>query len=333
MKIELCKNYWSALYLFFLLLFSCGITFSSSKELNGSYDDKRPHHWPEPFKRIEITSAMDSAQQAAWFYSTTALKQMPLLISLHSWSGDYQQEDPLAKMALNENWNYIHPDFRGHNGTIKACCSPYALNDIDQAIDFAIQNGHVDSSRIYVVGSSGGGYAALAVYMKSRHPINTISSWVPISDLVAWYNDLTTQGGSHYASDIIKCTGSENNILNLTEARNRSPIYWDAPHRGTILDIYTGINDGIVSGSVPITQSIYFYNKIVKDLGATDPKDLVHDEAINYLLKHRMPFGDYGKLGVRKVCLKKKYKNISLVVFDGNHEMLESVAFSSFLEE
>lgn len=314
-------------------LFSCGTASSSddkdadSKESVIPFDDERPHHWPEPFQRVEITSTLDSTQQSAWYYGTTETKPMPLLVFLHSWSGDYQQRDTLAIMAVKENWNYIHPDFRGPNKTIKACCSDYALEDIDQSIDYVMQNSRVDHSRIFVIGSSGGGYAALATYMKSRHPIHTISAWVPISDLEAWYHESVIRKNK-YADDILKCTGSETGNLNIAEAHKRSPIFWETPERSTLLNIYTGVNDGI-EGSVPITQSINFYNKIVKDLGATDPKHLVDDKNVRYLLEHRKPLGDFGELQGRSVCLKKNYKNISLVVFDGGHEMLETTAFNS----
>lgn len=291
------------------------------------YDDTRPGQWPQPFELVKIPSDLDTNIQKAWFYSTTDPGPKPLVISLHTWSGDYNQKDTLAVMAVNENWNYIHPDFRGPNWSPKACCSKYALRDIDQAIDYAIAHANVDTSHIYVIGVSGGGYAALAVYMRSRHRIHTISAWVPISDLEVWYHQSAIRG-NNYARHILKCTNSEEETLNEEAARKRSPLYWDTPQRNTKLYIQAGVYDGI-QGSVPITQSINFYNKLARDKGENDPDKIVSAEEIVWLLEHRKPIKDVGEIGDRAICLQKNFKNISLVIFEGNHEMLPEVAWQS----
>ena len=295
------------------------------------FDDIRPGHWPEPFELVQIPSSLDENVQKAWFFPTPESEPQPLLISLHTWSGDYNQKDTLATMAIDENWNYIHPDFRGPNWTQKACCSSYVLDDIDQAIDFALENGNVDTSRIYVNGVSGGGYAALAVYMRSRHTLKSISAWVPISDLSAWY-DQSVERGNKYADHIKKCTGSSIEELNRHEARERSPMFWETPKRNTSLQIYTGVHDG-VQGSVPITQSIRFYNKLVRDKKVDDPEKLVPSDEVDFLLRNRIPVADFGKIGERTICLEKKIDNISLIIFDGGHEMLPEVAFETLFAE
>lgn len=335
-------------YLFFIFILSLLTACVNTKSVSESaidknetiipYDDTRPGHWPEPFVQVNIPSTLDSVVQKAWFYAAEDnSRPRPLLISLHTWSGDYNQKDTLAMMALEQGWNYIHPDFRGPNWTPKACCSDYALEDIDQAIDFAIAHGNVDTSRIYVNGVSGGGYAALAVYMRSRHPIHTISAWVPISDLGAWYGQSVVRGNP-YAGHIVDCTGSAGNKLDTMKADERSPLFWETPRRETRLHIYAGVYDGI-QGSVPITQSINFYNKLVTDLGTDNSSDselrgikganLVHPKEILYLLEHRKPMKNEGLIGDRKICLQKQFENISLVIFEGAHEMLSEVAFST----
>lgn len=288
------------------------------------YDDTRPGHWPEPFQMVQFPSPLDGEMQHAWYLAAEGTEPRPLLVSLHTWSGDYNQKDTLAQMAAANNWNYIHPNFRGPNWTPKACCSRYALEDIDRAIDFAIERGAVDRSRIYVNGVSGGGYAALAVYMRSRHPVRSISAWVPISDLTTWYEQSVIRS-ANYANHILDCTGSENGELDVDEARARSPLYWETPRRETRLSIFAGVYDGI-QGSVPITHSINFYNKVVRDLGEPTEEATVSDAEKAWLLEHRKPIDPGEKIGDRYVCLRKRFQSIELVIFEGNHEMLVDVA-------
>jgi len=122
--------------------------------------------------------------------ATQTVDLEPLIVSLHTWSGDYSQNDPLAEMARKEGWNYIHPDFRGPNRTRDACLSKKAITDIDDAVQYAKDNGNgnVDMNNIFIVGASGGGYATLGSYLKISHQIKAFLSWVPISDLSAWFH-------------------------------------------------------------------------------------------------------------------------------------------------
>ena len=126
------------------------------------FDDSRQTKWDADFKVVELKSSLDNSLQKAYFFKSKSAAPKPLVVSLHSWSGNYEQKDELAALSKTKDLNYIHPDFRGVNWTKDACCSDLALADIDDAIDFAIKNSNVDLSRIYVIGSSGGGYATLA---------------------------------------------------------------------------------------------------------------------------------------------------------------------------
>jgi hypothetical protein len=255
------------------------------------------------------------------------------VVSLHSWSGNYEQKDELAALSKTKDLNYIHPDFRGVNWTKDACCSDLALADIDDAIDFAIKNSNVDLSRIYVIGSSGGGYATLATFMKSKHLIRRFSAWVPISDLPAWYAESKIMG-TKYAENILDCTSSKDS-LNMEIAIKKSPIYWKTPVEKlntTEFQIYAGVYDGI-QGSVPITHSINFYNKILKDKQVIDSSIYVSDSEKLYLLEYRKALGEFGSIAGRKVFLKKQSGNLGLTIFEGNHEMLTNYAFNELIRE
>ncbi len=311
-----------------------GFSFLLMPGLQANLVKAQPASWSDDFKRVEIPSAVDGKIQMAYLYGSKASGPAPLIVNLHTWSGDFTQEDPLSELCRSRDLNYIHPDFRGVNNTINACCSDLAISDIDESIRYAIENANVDTSRIYVIGYSGGGYAALAAFMKSTHRIRKFSAWVPISDLIAWYEESSIRGNK-YAGDILDCTGSQDSMLNMDIARQRSPIFWETPS-GKLdhsnLYIYTGIYDGI-QGSVPITQAINFYNKVLSDLSVNDPSKFVSDHEKLLLLEYRKSLGNFGKIAEREVILKKEYQNIKLLIFEGNHEILPEYALNELLIE
>ncbi|MEN8229316.1 MAG: prolyl oligopeptidase family serine peptidase [Bacteroidota bacterium] len=319
-----------------ILKFSCYLFLGwATFELSGQQvTGESEGSWSNDFKVVEIRSAMDNHIQKAYFYASTAADPAPLIVSLHTWSGDYTQNDTLSWLCVDKGLNYIHPDFRGRNNTKNACCSDLAINDIDEAIAYAIENANVDTSRIYVVGTSGGGYATLSAFMKSKQRVRKFSAWVPISDLIAWYHESSIRQNK-YDEDILGCTESKGSILNLSIARAKSPIYWDTPVSKldySELNIYTGIYDGI-QGSVPITQSINFYNKLLSDLSVADSSKFVSDHEKLQLLEFRRPLGDFGQIGDRAIFLKKEHRNIKLVVFEGNHEGLPEYTLNELCSE
>lgn len=297
------------------------------------FDDTRQAKWSKDFEIVEIKSSKDNSLQKSYFYKSKSNEPKPLIVSLHTWSGYYNQNDDLAEICKQKDLNYIHPDFRGANLTIDACCSELVLTDIDDAISYAIKNSNVDPTKIYVIGVSGGGYATLSTFMKSKHNIKKFSAWASITDLIAWYNESKIRN-NNYAENILDCTGSENG-LNIETAKLKSPIYWNTPTEkleNSKLTIYAGTYDGI-QGSVPITHSMNFYNKVLTDMKVSDSLSYVSTTDKLNLLEKREPLGEFGNIAERKIYLKKDFENISLIIFKGNHEMLTEFALNELLEE
>lgn len=288
------------------------------------WDNNNAEDWNEAFSIVKIRSSVDDTEQSAYFLKAGSGGPKPLVVSLHSWSGDYSQKDALAPMLKDAGWNYIHPNFRGPNWTQDACLSEKAIADIEDAIQYAIDNGIVDMKNIFVVGVSGGGYATLGTYLSTRHSVRSFYSWAPISDLSAWYHQLSNRK-SKYAKDILKCT-SDSTALDEKEARLRSPLFWDVPKKPKgRLEIYAGINDGF-TGSVPISHSILFYNHIAKHLGRQN--NLVEqNELIALLTRGVNGSNELGSLGKRKIYYRRDIDSLSLVIFDGGHEMLPKYCF------
>lgn len=280
--------------------------------------------WPLPFQQVQIKSTMDNHLQQAWYYESTGNPLQPLIISLHTWSGDYNQEDPLAREALLRNWNYIHPDFRGANNKPEACGSPLVIADIEDAIRFAIQKGKVDTHNIHIIGVSGGGYTALLAYMKIRYPVKSFSAWVPISDLRSWYWESRGRKAK-YADDVEK-VAMKNGAMDWPDLDSRSPIHLLYPaslRKNAELHIYAGVHDGY-TGSVPISQSMQFYNKIAAAIYPTRKHLLITETLQQSLLAKRInPAADSTlKLNDRQIHLFRKTDRISITLFEGGHEML-----------
>lgn len=288
--------------------------------------------WPEGFREVAIPT-VDGGVQMAYYRPSSRSTPQPLVVVLHTWSGDYrQQSNSLADQVTARDWHYIHPGFRGPNRHPEACCSDLVIADIDAAIDYAIAQGSVDPERIYVTGASGGGYATLCYFMKGVHTAASYAAWVPISDLEAWHAE-TAARGLRYAEEVRQCTGS-GSTLDVAEARRRSPLHMATPTdrlRETRLRLFAGIRDGY-DGSVPITHSLLFYNKVLTDLGVSAPASIISDDDIRRLLTLTVPQGVQGQIGGRAVLYDRRHETLRVTIFDGDHEMLDAVALDVLAE-
>lgn len=284
---------------------------------------------PTFLKKDSIQSTLDKNTQVFYYDKSTASKPQPLVVELHSWSNTIDsQKDILVEQAHAKNWNYILPNFRGINNHIKACCSEFVIADIDEAIDWALKNMNVNPKKIYVVGNSGGGYATMAMYMKSRHKIRAFSAWSSISDLATWYEE-SVERKNKYAAEIIQCT-SPNGVFDDQKARERSPLFWETPlkkRKKSYLQIYAGIHDGY-TGSVPISHSIKFYNKLLIDNEETDNARYVSaEDAATMLNTQSFPTKkNIKKIDNRIILYQKSSRKIKLTIFEGTHEILRNVA-------
>lgn len=293
-----------------------------------AWDNTGNKSWPGGFQQAEIKSSVDGVLQKVWFYKTSKTSDQPLIISLHTWSGDYNQGDPLAKEILLRDWNYIHPDFRGPNNNPDACGSRLVISDLQDAITFAVKQGNVDTTNVHIVGVSGGGYAALLAYMKINYPVKSFNAWVPISNLSDWYWESKGRNAK-YATDLEQ-VAMKDGLMNWKELDSRSPIRLPFPgnkRKNASLHIYAGVHDGY-TGSVPISHSILFYNKIASALYPGQQDKLVADNMLMELLARQLnPYANTKlTLSGREIHLLKQFSNLSLTIFEGGHEMLVSPA-------
>jgi len=285
--------------------------------------------WPAEVNEIKYISSADSSLQPALFYAPkTKQEAVPLLVALHTWSGDYKQSTsvPYAKWCIEKGWVFIHPNFRGPNKNKEATGSEPVVADIVSAVDYAKAHAKVDSSRIYLVGASGGGYTSLLMAGRAPHIWAAVSAWVPIVDLNAWYYECR-QAGRRYAGDIVKSCGGApgtSGAVDLEYAK-RSPITYLEKAKGLPLDINAGIKDGH-TGSVPVSHSFTAFNLVALE------KDRICEEDIKYFvekaevppnLKQDVTDPAYGqKLPLFRRCSGRA----RLTIFDGGHEIIHTAA-------
>ena len=305
-----------------------------------AWDNTAESQWNSRFQKVEIPSSVDGKIQHAYLYTSKSVTPKPLIISLHTWSGDFTQDDPIANEITARDWNYIHPDFRGANNKPSAMGSPLVIADIEDAIQFALKKTNADPEDVHIVGVSGGGMATLIAFMNIKFPVKSFSAWAPISDIEAWYWESVGRK-QKYAGDMLKAV-SKDSLFNEQEARHRSPLFQKFPQalrKNAKLYIYEGIHDGY-TGSVPITHSINMYNRLVGELKYTTTNtdqimsmaakdtDLVSEkEIINLITKRINPaYNKTETLYGRNIYLTRAYQNIQLTIFEGGHEQLPQAA-------
>ena len=311
----------------FLLILNI-MVFIFIQETRGQINDTAHSNQQYPFIYVEIKSKADNHLQPAIFHQSKSKQNSPLIVYLHSWSADYTQGADLARKVARLDWNYISPDFRGPNDKPEACGSPLVISDIEDAIDYALQNARVNKKQIHIIGGSGGAYATLLSYMKIKHKVNSFSAWNPITNLVDWYYE--SIGRKRIYSDHIFAATSSKESLNTEEAMRRSPVFMDYPgkiRKDARLFIYHGIHDGY-EGQVPVTHSLNFYNELIKKIDPEEKQALIPEKDYMDLLVKRCFPGTISAnelIGDRKVHYRRTYNNIQILIFEGKHEMLNDV--------
>ena len=313
----MCKFLFSWLWVIFS--FIVPLLFSSAE--NG---------YPELVTAVEIKSTADEVIQNALFYDPKSEHAVPLLVALHTWSSDWKNPHnvPLAKGCIERGWAFIHPDFRGPNKRPEACGSDLAVADIIDAVNWVKKKISIDTSRIYLAGVSGGGHMALQMAGRAPDIWAGVSSWVPITDCVAWHRECV-KSGRRYFKDLEKsCGGKPGDNPQVNEQyKKRSPLTWLHMASKVPLDINAGITDGH-TGSVPISHSLKAFNLL-----AEAPDKITEDE-INYFtnkskvpksLQSAAPDSSYGE---NNQPLWRAQSNLARVtIFNGGHEMIPSAIF------
>ena len=292
--------------------------------------------WPfllqaQDIREIEYPTTADNTLQRALFFDPNPEQPVPLVVALHTWSGDYRQRHykAIEEWVREKGWLLIHPDFRGPARRPEATGSELVVKDIVSAVDYARKTSRVDEKAIFCVGVSGGGYHALV--MAGKHPElwAGVSAWASISDLKAWYEECT-RSGRRYANDVVQSCGGKpgDSAMVDTEYVRRSPVSYLREAKGKVpLQIATGITDGH-SGSVPISHSLLAFNEVAEQ------EDRVPSETVRIMTeKAEVPPGlQTSRLdesfGAKRPLFERSSATATVTIFKGGHEIIQPAAIA-----
>lgn len=282
-----------------------------------------PKGWQPEINEIRIHSTADQSEQPALTWSPDVKEARPLLVGLHTWGGDYKQASNghvYAQWCLDRGWHFVYPHFRGPNKTSAAMGSDLAVQDIVDAVEYLKKTQSVDSSRIYLIGASGG--AHMSMMMAGTHPEiwAGVSAWCGISDIPAWHADHVKNGvADHYAQNIESALGGPPVGELLKEGIHRSPLTFLEHAKTVPLDLNHGIHDGRL-GSVPFRHSLLaFYQVAETPLNRDDIFSYYETEQRPTTWAAPQPDALYGSKAVK---FRAVSGNARITLFDAGHEIL-----------
>jgi predicted peptidase len=275
-------------------------------------------------KHVQIRSSKDGSLQPALFYNSGSDRKKPLLLALHSWSADYQHHYsiPFGIWAFSNDWVFIHPDYRGAFTNENATASDLALQDVLDAMNYALSHAKVDSNRVYITGFSGGAMVTLIMVGKYPHLWAGAAAWVPVYDLAKWYQELR-KSRYNYAVHISNSCGGPplEGSDSFQECQKRSVSSYLKKAYGKVpVYIAAGINDNFVMPS----HSIMAFN----DLAEKEDRIALYDMA--YIDKYRKipdnleaSFQDsfFSDVGL-PLLFERKSNTVILKIFEGKHDIV-----------
>ena len=219
----------------------------------------------KPFE-IKLTSSVDGTEQPAIVQvplGYTGQEKTPLLVGLHTWSGNYKQQvKAMTPQTNTRGWLLVLPNFRGPNvpgnpHARQACASILAQRDIIDAVNHMKATYAVDESRVYLIGASGGGHMSMQMAGKYPDVWAGVSAWVGITDLRLWQ-----QENRGYARGVHACCGGKPGDSPEVdwEYVRRSPITFIQNASHTWLDLQHGRKDG----SVPFHHTVDAHERVSK---------------------------------------------------------------------
>lgn len=253
----------------------------------------------------------------------------PLVVALHSWSFDHSRHyEEYMRLCADYGWNCIFPKFRGPNWTPEALGSEFTIADILAAVEYMKREANIAPDRIFLVGGSGGGHAALLFAARLDDVFAAASAGCPITDIAAWHRQKKFQYWEHIEK---ACGGDpQTDSEAMKQATRRSPLTWLKQARHIPIDIQTGIHDGHKDQSVPISHSLYAFNVLADDADRISETDIAHMTETEEIPRHLQADFNDPSFGATGIHFQRTSRNARITVLEGGHMMNVSASFSWF---
>lgn len=246
-----------------------------------------PSRWRREIPALQelgLVSTADGAEQPILWAPPSGDHDKPVLVILHSWSSPYTQHAgiPFAQWAQENGWAVVAPQFRGRNDDADAVGSALAVQDVADAIDYAVAQEGVDDDRVFVVGYSGGGMMALLIAGQHPEKVTAVSAWGPPHDLVDFYSFARNKGLGYWGDISRACGGdprAEGEIQD--ECLARSPMTYMDTIREHQIPVFIG--QGNRDPYVMMNAAADVYNALA------EPDDRLSDDDVETLRLGRVP--------------------------------------------
>lgn len=280
-------------------------------------------------KLVQIKSSADGTMQPCWYWAPEKAGDtaVPLIVGLHTWSYDYTRVSNY-KGAQNEakrrGWAFVGPNFRGPNSSVQGCGSDLAVQDIEDAVNYAKANCRIDADRVYIIGGSGGGHMTLLMLGRRPGLFAAGAAFCPITDLARWHAEslLKHPGREKGYARMMERSCGGTPVERADEYAKRSPLTWiaEAKKAKTPAYIATGIHDGW-TGSVPVGHSIRGYNALCKKGDEVSEEHIAAIETTRGipegLVNEKVDDPFYSKK--QRIHFRRTSGNVRVTVFEGGH--------------
>jgi len=234
------------------------------------------------------------------------MKNLPAVVMPHGGPAAYDEVefDYLAQALATQGYLVIMPQFRGSSGFGEAHkvaghgeWGRKMQDDVSDAVKFFADRGMVDADRVCIVGSSYGGYAALAGGAFSPELYKCVVSINGIGDLERfgnWIRDeeaRTSEALDYWDVQIAKDNYS------AAEARGRSPEFSAASFTAPVLLVHS-LSDKVV----PVSQSESMHMALQEAGKDSEFVEIYGDD-------HHLSFGD-SRTGVLLVAVEFIKENL-----------------------
>jgi len=296
-------------------------TASAYQETHADGDLQAWHKRVPQTEVVRIPSSMDGARQRAIFYDSGASRRRPLLVVLHSWSADYEQnlDIPFAEFAIANDWVFLHPNFRGPNARPQATASDLAVQDVIDAVEFARKRAAVDPDRVYLVGYSGGAMKALVLAGRRPDLWAGVAAWGAIYDIPDWFGHNRDKNPRYRREIAASCGGAPRpGTAAETDCRERSPQAHLARAAGRVPVL---LAHGLKDETVPLRHALLAYDALAAPEERFSAADRSFLDARGEVPPHLRRASPLFEMASARVRLERRSRTVTLVLFQGGHDM------------